>query len=525
MSSLHILPFDKQHEDFLRDESRRVGRADAIAFPLCEADVRAIVRDCHDSGTPLTIQGARTGITAGAVPMGGVICNLEKMNRVMGMKYDSSSATWIVSVMPGVRLADLNEQLIKGDFDTAGWSAESIKALEGMNASGRYFFPPDPTETTATIGGMVACNASGARSFRYGPTAHHIAGLRICLAEGDVLSLKRGTIQTTGRSFSVATESGRTIAGSLPSYTQPAGKSVAGFRVGADMDLIELFIGMEGTIGVITSIDIALSKMPVAAMALVAFMPTEAAAIQLIELVRKQPLPPVAIEFFNAAAIDFLRLQKQNNPAFEGIPQIDASFGSAVYLEYHAETEDTAMEAMSAASDTLIALGGSDEATWGATTDAELKRLKYFRHAIPEAINLAIDQRRHTYPAIVKLGTDMAVPDSHLTQVIDLYNRGIKEEQLTAVIFGHIGNNHLHVNILPANPEELDRGKKLYLSWARTIVDWGGTVSAEHGIGKSKIAFLELMYSTAIIHEMRALKKVFDPQRILNQGTMFSPKK
>ncbi len=522
MKTGSILTFDPSFADYLRDESRRSGHAQGIAFPLCEEDVRALAGECSAQQIPITIQGARTGITAGAVPYGGTICNLSKMNRITGLRFDKLSSKFILSVMPGVRLSDLIGQINRTAFDVTQWSAASLLVLDQFKQAGSLFFPPDPTETTATLGGMVACNASGARSYRYGPTAHHIYGLRVCLADGEMLVLNRGENFANERTFLLTTESGRKIEGVLPSYDIPSGKCVAGYRSADTIDLIDVFIGMEGTLGIITSIDIGLLPLPKHIMALVAFMPSESAAIDLVKLLKNQETKPVSIEFFNKAALDFLRNQKKSNVAFDAIPAIDSTFHTAVYFEFHGNSEDDVMNQIEFASQSMLACGGSDDLSWGATTHAELLQLKYFRHSIPEAVNLTIDQRRQTHPDIVKLGTDMAVPDDRLRDVMELYNSGIIKENLEAVIFGHIGNNHLHVNILPATEEELGKGKKLYLEWAKTIVGWGGTVSAEHGIGKSKAAFLEIMYGSEHINEMRSLKKQFDPQGILNRDTLFT---
>ena len=145
-----------------------------------------------------------------------------------------------------------------------------------------------------------------------------------------------------------------------------------------------------------------------------------------------------------------------------------------------------------------------------------------FRHTVPEAVNSIIDQRRKKDPDITKLGTDMAVPDNKLKEVIKMYKLDLEENNFEYVMFGHIGNNHIHVNILPRNMEEYTRGKELYKKWAEKILHDGGTVSAEHGIGKLKNNFLELMYGQAGIKDMVKVKKALEPKLILNNGNLFS---
>ena len=140
-------------------------------------------------------------------------------------------------------------------------------------------------------------------------------------------------------------------------------------------------------------------------------------------------------------------------------------------------------------------------------------------------VNRRIDILRKPHPTLTKLGTDLSVPDGCLTDVIKLYRSGLEAHKLDSVIFGHIGNNHLHVNIIPKTPAEYSTGKELYREWAKQVVNWGGSVSAEHGIGKLKIDLLEIMAGADGISAMRELKQIFDPLGILNPGTLFTPNK
>ena len=147
--------------------------------------------------------------------------------------------------------------------------------------------------------------------------------------------------------------------------------------------------------------------------------------------------------------------------------------------------------------------------------------MKQFRHAIPESVNLIIDEQRKSFHNIRKLGTDMAVPDRYFEDAYFLYKKRLEKAALDYVIFGHIGNNHLHVNIIPKNDEDFEKGLLEYINIAKQIVQWGGTVAAEHGIGKTKKKLLKLMYGEKSIQEMIELKKLFDPKVLLNQGNLF----
>lgn len=511
-----------EYPDYLRDESRKPGHAETIAFPASEEDVCSVLATVGKGGTAVTVQGGRTGITGGAVPEGGHILNLSRMTHVLGLRWDEDEGTFRIAVQPGLSLADLRTVLRQKTFDTADWSAESLDACARLRKGGAFFLAPDPTETSASVGGMAACNASGACSFHYGPMRRHVTAARVALADGSLLDLRRGRECADGHGFRLVTSRGRIVEGRLPTYPLPDVKNASGLYAKPDMDLLDLFVGAEGTLGVFTELELKLLPEPPCRWAVTAFFGAEAAAVLFVKAVRRQPpgRMPVAVEFFDARALGLLRHQKAANPAFAELPSLAEAWHTAVYVEYHG-TEEAVSEALGAAAELMAAAGGSEDATWTATGDAELERLKRFRHAVPEAVNLLIDERRRQEPGLTKLGTDMAVPDRHLDDVLAMYRAGLEETGLDHVVFGHIGNNHLHVNILPRTMQDYAAGKDLYLQWARRVIAMGGTVSAEHGIGKFKVALLREMYGDAGIGEMRAVKRVFDPDGVLNRGNLF----
>ena len=526
-----IEKLDARHEEYLRDESRRVGRAESISFPRTEADIRDVLRRLATDGTPVTTQGARTGIAGGAVPAGGHILNLSRMNRITALRQDADGGAFSVTVQPGVLLSELREAVHARDFRTDGWSEKSMAALDAFRQAPPHFFAPDPTETSASIGGMVASNASGACSFRHGPTGGHVLGLRVLLPDGDAVSLKRGQCFADGRHFSLQLDSGRTVSGELPAYTPPPVKSAAGYRLADDMDLLDLFMGMEGTLGVITEIEVSLLPASPERWGILAFLPDEATALRLVRAVRGETVGgapiadarPEAVEFFNAAALNLLCKHKRDNPGFVAIPALPDHLHTAIYVEYQGASDADAYEAVQRFGHLLEAVGGDSGATWAAENRHEMARLKTFRHTVPEVVNLQIDQRRKKEPELTKLGTDMSVPDARLGDAMEMYNRDVAGSGLDAVIFGHIGDNHVHVNILPNTMDEYARGKQLYKDWARQVVAWGGSVSAEHGIGKLKTDFLRLMVGEDVCDQMRDLKSCFDPDLRLNSGNLLAP--
>ncbi|RPJ56208.1 MAG: FAD-binding oxidoreductase, partial [Acidobacteria bacterium] len=481
---------EQDFPDYLRDESRRIGWAESISFPASVTEVRDCLAYARSRKEPVTVQGARTGITAGAVPEGGHILNLSRMQKVLSFTRTPSPS---IVVQPGLSL-------------------DEVRIAVREETGGKWFFPPDPTETSAAVGGMIACNASGARSFFYGPFRRYVTGLRVMRMDGSTLLVRRGVERAHNRAFEIKTESGSTLRGRLPSYRIPVVKNASGYYVQDEMDLIDLFVGAEGTLGIVYEAELQLTPNPSVQFGLLACLPTEKSALALVRQVREQArMRPaqaglVAMEFFDHGALE---LVGADSAAVElGVP---ACAGAALYFEFHGDSSDFLENRMSELGQSLEQNGADLDNAWVAGSDQEMGRLKAFRHAVPEAVNRIIGERKKTVPEITKLGTDLAVPDDHLEEIMGLYREGLERLGLEHVIFGHIGDNHVHVNILPRNADEYEKGRKLYHEWTRAAVRMGGTVSAEHGVGKLKREMLEEMYGASGIEEMRQLRKCFDP--------------
>ncbi len=522
------------YTSFLSDESHLHGEAETMNFPITEEEIRLTLSYFEREGIPVTIQGGRTGITGGSVPFGGHILNLNRFTRVLGIRFDDSLKRYAFRLQPGLLLESFNSILNSGKLDTKNWDRESIEVWQQFLSERKrhgFFFPPNPTETTASIGGMVANNASGARSFLYGSVRNHTAGLKLILADGSAFLVERGRDKTTDTWFSIKLDSGVLLTGKLPNYSMPHIKNAAGYYSKRDMDIVDLFIGSEGTLGVITEIELLITPMPPIVWGLMIFLPDEKAAINLVQRLRGERgygnnvsyLPkPAAIEYFDRNSITLFQRQRSINPALKHLPRIVHKNVCALYVEYHMKS----LSKMESTARKIIRLvereGGDGDTIWAASNTGDLKKLQDLRHAIPEIVNSIIALREKEFPGITKLGTDMAVPDEKLQETIAMYSRDLSYMNLEHIKFGHIGDNHVHVNIMPKNTDEYERGRSLYREWAKRIASIGGTVSAEHGIGKLKRELLKVMYGFEGIEEMKKLKKIFDPYFILNRGNEFS---
>lgn len=512
----NIYPMSDEFRDYLHDETKTVGRADTISFPRTEAEICGIIRRCAADGVKVTVQGNRTGLTAASVPNGGHIMSLTYMDKVLGMRIGEDGTVY-VRVQPGLSLGVFDRMIAARNFEAENWDAASLAAYETFRKMPAQYFPPDPTENSCSLGGMAACNSSGAKTFRYGPTRPYINALRAVLADGDVVALSRGGRFARGRDFSLVTEGGRTVSGRLPGYTMPNCKNASGYYAADNMDLTDLFIGSDGTLGVISELELRLIALPRVIWGVDCFFREESQALAFVEQVRERRGTLAAVEYFDGNALSILRKWDDG-----GCP-VPEGFACMIYLEIHSGDEDAALAEIKYIGRVMEACGGDSADTWAARSLPDRNRLLELRHKVPESVNALIALRKRDIPALAKVGSDMAVPDEHLRDVAALYRRDLAKNGFEYAVWGHIGNNHLHVNVLPRSEEEMKRGKAMFLDWAKAVTAMGGTVSAEHGAGKSKANLLPILYGEQGVREMAALKRAFDPACMLGCGNLFPP--
>ncbi len=509
--------------DLLRDESKlESSGAERVFFPESTEDVVSAVREARGAGEPITLSGARTGIVGGAVPLGSRwLLSLSRMDRVLEVGFDSSSGEAFARVEAGLSLAALYENL-------AALDRSSLPAGAGAKT---WQYPVDPTEPTAHLGGTVATNASGARSYRYGPTRAWVRALRVVFADGMPAEIRRGEVRARDGILRAPELFGERAL-RLPELTRPSCKCAAGYFVGPDADLVDVLVGSEGTLAVVTEAELALAPEPAELLSLMCFLPEgpgpDAADMGLAlarTLKGEARLSPLSIEYFGATALDLLREERASGSG-EKIPVLPEGAGSAVFLEQPCASEGTGEgeleERVAVIEEALAACGGSLEDTWVGDDAAGRERMRLLRHAVPEAVNNRIARLRRDLPSLHKVGTDLAVPDDKFHEMLRAYSEALPASGLEYVVFGHAGENHLHVNFIPRSEEELARAKALHEDLARVAVGLGGAVTAEHGIGRLKRGLLEIQYGSDGVAALRCVKDFFDPEGILNPGVMFA---
>ena len=448
---------------FLTDASNVAGRAEGLVRPRDTAEVAQVVAHCQAHGIPLLPSAGRTSTTAGAVPDGGWVLSMSGLQRVL----DGSTAE------AGVLL---------GAFQTQ------------LEARGR-FYPPDPTSRhECSLGASIACNASGARSFKYGATRRWIEALEVVLPTGEVLDVHRGDPIPADWP--------------LPTWKEPALKTAAGYA--PPRSLLDLFVGSEGTLGVVTRATVRTIPLPADVIGLLAFFPDRAAAVRFMVRARSAqrgapegPLSPRCLEYYDANCL-------QRAASRTTVP---AGATAALFCEQEVGTEG-ADEHLAAWIEALADEGALVDDTIVAVDEPSRAQLLALRHAIPAGINEEVVRN-----GMPKVGTDLAVPDAALDEMMTAY----ESSPLPYALFGHLGDNHLHLNLLPRTPDELTQARAFYDDLARRAVALGGTISAEHGVGKLKRRHLAWMVGDDVLAQFRALKKKLDPNGILGRGNVFEP--
>ncbi|MEZ5307509.1 MAG: FAD-binding oxidoreductase [Pyrinomonadaceae bacterium] len=482
-----------EFRDYLKDASNMPGgHAERLLVPSDEDELRAILREAGETGVPVTISGARTGTVGGAIPFGGILVSLEKLLK-LEIDKDASSAV----VGAGVILGDFRRE------------AEAL----GL------FYPPDPTEWSCQIGGNIATDASGARSFKYGSTRDFVESIRVVLADGDLLVLSRGEVTAEDGRFALRTESGREIEVPAPTYPTPdVSKDCSGYFSAPAMDAVDLFVGSEGTLGVITEAGLRLLPKPEGSITGIVFFRNRADLLGFVDEVRRlsmgeshsgNRIDASFVEYFDSNSLRFIR---------EKYPETPKRMAGAVYFEQEtgADSED---QVYGLWNDLLESSNASIDESWFAVGDADLEKMREFRHALPVAVNEKIVKFGQK-----KVSTDMAIPVENFESFLRFSETLLENSGIEHVVFGHMGDCHLHANMIPADDEQAVSAKHIYGRMIAQSIMLGGTVSAEHGIGKLKSRYLYVMYGERYIHEMVAIKKALDPKSILGRGNVFEEK-
>jgi D-lactate dehydrogenase (cytochrome) len=493
------------------------GRAAGIAYPRTEADVSAIV-SAHAAILPI---GAQSSLTGGATPYDDVLLSTSRLNQIL--EVDGHRAT----CEAGVALSALEE---------------------AIRQRARATYPPRPTFTGAFAGGTVATNAAGAATFKYGSTRNWVDALTVILANGEALDISRGRCVASNQQFVIRTSKGE-LNVPVPTYQMPAvAKRSAGYFAAPEMDLIDLFIGSEGTLGIITSITLRLlSPAPAIALALV-MCPSEEIGLRLASALRARSvetwrsgdphgIDTCAIEHLDRRSLEVVR---EENPTATLKVAVAANAEMALLIQLelpHGTRTDAAYEqiasALSPGADGPLVrfcrlvdeFGLMDSTEFAAPGDERRSgELLAFREAVPAAVNRLVGYAKRTIDArIEKTAADMVVPFHEFAAMMQVYRDGFSARGLDYAVWGHLSDGNVHPNVIPRSYEDVVAGKDAILEFGRVAARLGGCPLAEHGVGRNPVkqALLRELYGEKGIEQMRAVKRALDPEWKLAPGVIF----
>ena len=428
---------------------------DLVARPETIDDVVEVVKRAATDRMPVTCAGAQTSTTAASITDKGLLLSLRGLASI----GDVDTAARSIRVGPGALLGEIKR----------------------ATAAAGLLFAPDPTsEEESTIGGAIACNASGARTYKYGATRKHVRALRVVLANGDIAEFRRTELE----------------------------KNTVGYAFAHDP--IDWFIGSEGTLGIIVEAELSLLPLPARVVGLAIPFQAESDALDFVITARESSrVVPRCIEFFDSLALEIARQSEETVRWPEGS-------SAMVYVE-----EEISADLDEALGSWIELLEGTPTAMEPLVFDGEarLRLARRFRHSVPATMNERGGKLRGAGGR--KLSTDWAVPYRKLGNAITsarelATSRGIEQP----VIYGHAGNGHPHQNFLARDPREVTTIEEVIEETLRVVLSLGGTVAAEHGIGKIKRRWLPLQMNPLQVSMMTAVKRELDPLGILAPGNI-----
>ena len=432
---------DSVREIHSRGESHHAGvLPDAVVFPTSTQDVQAIVRSCAEFRCPMTAFGAGSSLEGHVVPLhGGISIDLTRMNRVLRLSAE--------------------------DLDVTVEAGITRKQLDKHLQSTGLWFPLDPG-ADATIGGMAATRASGTTAVRYGTMRDAVLGLTVVTADGRA-------VKTGSR----------------------ARKSSAGY------DLTRLFVGAEGTLGIITEVTLRLHGRPEATAVATSWFESIDAAVDAVIMIVQLGIPIARIELMDETQVD----------AVNKFSKLDRPVAPTLFFEFHGLSDAAVEEQVQATADIVSEHGGRDFAR--AVSPEDRAKLWQARHDSYYA-SLALRPGSRAWT------TDVCVPISRLAECIHETKADLADSPLVGPLVGHVGDGNFHL-IMPVNPDapdELAAAEHLTDRLVARALAMGGTCTGEHGVGIGKRRFLEAEHGREAVDVMRAIKQALDPHNLMNPG-------
>lgn len=492
------------------------GRAAGVVKPHSVEEVAACVRQARQ----VLPVGARSSLTGGATPAGDIILSTERLTGI--------TAT--------------TDRVVAG-------AGVSLQVLQEALARHHRWLPSVPTYLGATVGGSVATNAAGAATFKYGATRAWVESLTVVLAIGDVLHIRRGEITASDEGTFLIGTSGGVRPVQVPALRMPdVAKRSAGYHAAPGMDLVDLFIGSEGTLGVIVEVEFRVNARPAGACWLLAPMPTEQRAIELTADFRAaaqetwrtrdaRGIDIAAIEHIDRRSLEIIREDGVDRRLGLALPadtdvvllaQVELSRDVAArdhWSDLAAGRGPEAPESPLTRLCQLLDAHGVIDACEIALPDDRRRASAWIelREAVPAGVNRRVAQARARDGRIHKTAGDMIVPYEHFAAMMTACRRQCEEATLDLAVWGHISDANVHPNVIPRTYGDVERGRAMLLALAGQVIAMGGCPLAEHGVGRNPVKqqMLRMLYGNEGVDAMRRVKLSLDPEWKLAPGVLF----
>lgn len=436
-------------------------------------DLQEILRYCDQEKIPVTVSGSRTALTGAGIAEEGILVAMEKKNRLLEIGLDPVTKVPSATAEPGILLGEFQRQIRE-----AG-----------------YFYPPDPTSRNdAQLGGTIGTNATGEDALLYGPTRKYVRRLKILKANGEEIILERK----------------QPYRGSV--------KNRAGYFLGGD--LIDLFVGSEGTLGIVTEVTVDLLPAERPFFAGWAFFPDLHSGLEfVVAALNSSSIKPRALELIDNESLRIVATKERAPSACQ-----TADCAITFKQEYSDEQEmghrmEGWLHLLEGILNKRNAAHLVNEIAIAMDEPAQ-QNFRLLRHAIPASANE--EGRRYQVNGGGKIATDWWVPVEKIQEMMGLVEQESRESGIRYLAYAHIGDGHPHLNYITKNADEKRRANGLLIRQCERAVKLGGGVAGEHGVGKLFRNLLPIQYRSTVVQEMKKIKLSYDPHQILGRGNLWS---
>lgn len=479
-----VLP---KYESYMKDESHLTGYAEGICFPKTVEELVQAVDLAQKEGMNITVQGARTGLLGGAVPRGGLVINLSELNSILDL-----------------------QETEEGGFLVAQAGVTLLEA-ETNCAARNLCFPINPTQQTATLGGVFATGASGMSGVRVGEAYSYVNKLRWVTPTGTLWELTRGqyVFDKNGCPLPDGTF--------FEAPNELFHSHIVRAKIEQGTDLIDFLWASEGNLGVVAEMEWALLPMQKEIWGVVYFFNENSKAMDfshwLFEWQKEYGEILFAAEYYNSQALNLLLAHRQYNQQLKMLPEFPVDACAAVYIELRGQNGEYLEEALFEQMEQFAIFGGSDEDTWAENEQVSVARLREIRHILVECINMEMANiEENDAPE-----GDFSAPPKQSIYCLERYLKGMHKNGINGVLYGHILQNRHHVFLPVDTAEQKAAAETLLQEWAAEALSQNGMIGAEYGIGKKKRDFFCSHLEETQKRALLCIKQTFDPNGLMGE--------